>query len=155
MCFLSVNFGPQGAPGGAPGDSWAPAVGYCVLFSSVNLGPQGAPRGILGSSCQVLCVFYVCQFRASGDPWGTPGDSWAPAVKYCVLFSSDSEGRTENSSQQHHLEAGGNKHRPRARTMNRKLKICAHLHSSSDDCIGERSVISSSTGGVEGQKVYP
>ena len=97
----------QGLPG-IPRDSWAPAVGYCVFFLCVNFGTPRDSQGFLGSSCRVLCVLFVCQFRdfqglpgiaelqlsgilcsfclsVSGLP-GTPRDFWAPAVGYCVFF---------------------------------------------------------------------
>ena len=55
LCFLSVNFGPQGilvlscqvlsvlfvCSFWASGASGAPAVGYCLFLFSVNFGPQG------------------------------------------------------------------------------------------------------------------
>ena len=86
VCFLSIDFGRQGFRG-TPRDSWAPAVGYCVFSLSLNSGIPRDSQGFLGSSCWVLSVLFFCLFRPQGFP-GTPSDSWAPAVGYCMFLLS-------------------------------------------------------------------
>ena len=86
-CVLFVfQVRASGDPWGTPADSWATAFVYFVSFFCLSIsdpgGPLGDSWGFLCSSCQILCVLFVCQFRASGDPWEIPGQS-----KLCVLFS--------------------------------------------------------------------
>ncbi len=146
MFFSSVNFWSQGTPGGllisscqVPWPfylsisalrgplavSWgllAPAVGCCAFFLSVSFRPQGSPEGFLGAPGFQLKGI-VCSFCLSIS--GLRGPLLHPTR---CNGNDDSEGRTKTSSQQQHLEAEGNKHRPRARTMNRKFQdLCSPL----------------------------
>jgi hypothetical protein len=59
----------------------------CVLFVC-QFKVLRDSQGFLGSRCRVLCVLFVCQFTCSQGLPGIPRDSWAPAVGYCVFFLS-------------------------------------------------------------------